>query len=1819
MSNQLPEHRGTSQGLARVLTALAGGSGVWRQKRRGSFLILVVGTLALLAVISILYVTIGTQDTRTRAAADRREQIDEVPQRFADYVANQVIGPDTLSVWFDDKTHTTSSGQVFLRRKTMTYPSIDWMATSSGSRADARAFNVVASADASTAITQDLQRFMPTTPWLASPEPTYLDFERNGPSDASGNPPRTYLDNRDWAQISNFAPDGRFVNLVNLRNNFSATHDQMTGVAGSSSPPSLLDDRAMPTNVTDFRVPADVNYPAFFTARQRGAFLPSTYRISGVGPGDAAFLTNQWADADGDGFLDSRFMELVDPRNTPLGSAGDLLGVNTSGYRYFFAVRAIDLSGLVNVNTATDSVSAPTGTAPWGISPADVDLRRLLTLQDSYENYADGSSTRPGGYDALASRVNPEADYSGRSGQVPYDRTEAFYAGVGAYSSLRLALASGSTVPGVIFDISGQPLYLASYTPNDRRVNTDLFSIKSGLGNPISSNPMTLSISDTELKKIEAWNTWAPATGFTTSALLGAERRLETYREAAQANDGVIRIDANNLQAQGLFGSDSLQELLTLRGLNDERALSPLEVTLSGRDGSNITQYPTSGVPGSLRFSPLRSNRPFDDEAYFYTTIDRTPNSPYDRTMLQVASDVRHLLTTVSGARQFRSVPVSNNRQISAAELKIDASAAAAGGDVKTLFRGYADALALDSDRTSPMSPWVSNTTNVTEHHMLDTLFYGGRGPEAALHIAAHMAVNMSDSVDGDTTPSVYALVTCPSDARNVATTERGLAIDMQVLDNETYGYDAMSGAAKPNNLSLPDSRLATSVSGQLNAGSITKIYGVEPQPFITEVASFTVYFDAPPGTPGTPPGDDELNTSIPPDPNTPITIDGTTTSADCLYRVLAFQLTNPFDQDITLNEGGVIRGKLNPTSGPGAEQDITQYYNFNPGAPDHVSPRLDLDKSFYYINYGGNLFKLVAMDQPSFVPDPQVTPMRNNGLPALSGGPTAVGNYVDTSDTGSGGPGSFGKERVTLSTITIPAGGSVVLCSLSRDLPTRIYDKVKDIGAAVPTRVQNRPGEIKNLVWRSIPGGASQAVYFIPRVDPMNWNLQINTTPLNDNTVFMAGASGPTPVYLYRAVREGKDPTTGNDAGDAKHDFPRPVDPGAAAFWDGVTKAATYPDPNTSYGPNNMANDQLVDRFIPDGNFNSNRKLADGSQMIIGSMSGVDNYAADGFTITYFSASVRPASGPGALAPGGIPGYCIQPKYVANWNQSLTDGAPTTNPSKAVFTATPFDGAAKTFESFHTTIVPRSSTTKFAKMLQTAEDRTSIGQIGSGGDLRHNANIPETASAAYSSNAPVVFSSGGSTSLKAVRSGLPASSAGKPVVRLADLLLPLGVGPEFTPYKPGTTTRYDLSQPAEAMVAWTTLSEALASAMGYDEAVTYPAPVGTADPKQDSTFLFAPIDSGSGDLRLMFDRVTLRTDDFVPFIDANSDGLFTPGPSEYRVGLELPLALNIMDQFTTVPATQAIDRAVPGLININTAPMAVLRVIPGLAPLPYDPTNPMLKDPTGNFYWWRPPADGYTGAQPPAGLVGNTTPGSVVDIASTIAAYRDKGPVWRRVGSTTPMDQTVDFREPAMGFPRVDYNNNSTYGLLSGRAEANQLGWTRPSSGGPTLDTGISELPGLRSIGEIMGARVWDTMRTPAVLANHYNIDFMAYDGTLPAGQLNSAIGFETGAPTDPSAYATYKTKAKPISSREKLALANVAFNSLTTRSDYFAVWFIVQGYKKSDVTGLGMNDPMIPSVRRRFLMVVDRSNVIKVGDKPRVVLFKEVPVVDTIPAQTN
>ncbi len=81
-----------------------------------------------------------------------------------------------------------------------------------------------------------------------------------------------------------------------------------------------------------------------------------------------------------------------------------------------------------------------------------------------------------------------------------------------------------------------------------------------------------------------------------------------------------------------------------------------------------------------------------------------------------------------------------------------------------------------------------------------------------------------------------------------------------------------------------------------------------------------------------------------------------------------------------------------------------------------------------------------------------------------------------------------------------------------------------------------------------------------------------------------------------------------------------------------------------------------------------------------------------------------------------------------------------------------------------------------------------------------------------------------------------------------------------------------------------------------------------------------------------------------------------------------------------------------------------------------------------------------------------------------------------------------------------------------------------------------------------------------------------------------------------------------------EQLIQMNLLANSVSTSSDFYAAWMVVHGFTDDDVEGLDEDEPMRPSFRARYLMIVDRSNVVSRNDRPRVLAFLPVPYTEEV-----
>jgi hypothetical protein len=488
-------------------------------------------------------------------------------------------------------------------------------------------------------------------------------------------------------------------------------------------------------------------------------------------------------------------------------------------------------------------------------------------------------------------------------------------------------------------------------------------------------------------------------------------------------------------------------------------------------------------------------------------------------------------------------------------------------------------------------------------------------------------------------------------------------------------------------------------------------------------------------------------------------------------------------------------------------------------------------------------------------------------------------------------------------------------------------------------------------------------------------------------------------------------------------------------------------------------------------------------------------------------------------------------------------------------------------------------------------------------------------------------------------------------VSRVTDVLSIMAVGPEFDPLADADRDN-DSTLPGRRL----TLSEALSLALGFD----WVDPADSNPPVylegvQGRYSFFDPLKRkvtdpqngpATGDFEYGFDRGQLWVDKFVPFRDANRNGQYDPA-ADTRLGLGTPLALRLLDAVTRgdttlVPSNTVMQTPVPGKVNVNTAPASVLRSVGMLAPSwAHD-----AEDQPENWVWRIAGETGVVSPDPynpqPYNDFAKAELGipdlTGMDIAATLASYRDRT---RQVEyRTSSFPQTVAANvaaDPGYGF--VPFTANRIPNPLLVRDN-------RRDDFGRSLMTriaGIREAPGFAHMGEMLAARFKEGSVGYFRELAPMQLDYFANDlsvGAMPLAlktyertggnafrvRMESRTYVDFDPYTDTSYTAAESHYGNEIGNdySEQLALASQVMELVTVRSDYFAVWFVLQGYTREDVSNLGPDDPMVPSVARRFMMVVDRSKVgtwvdlnsdgveqesERVQDA-EIVLFREVPM---------
>lgn len=778
---------------------------------RGTILLMVLGVLALMAIIMVVYAAIGKSDRATSAAQVRTRRVDDQVDSFARYLAD-VIGDDVFATYAqeDDRdANTTNTLPIDPRLEAADIPDTDGMMVSQRDSEEVEwqnrqvagyyGFNPQGSYSKSwrdlsqagggnRAIRRDPRG--PSDPFLSATEPIFrnrhsADWNWRAFGYSTGQPPwdyngggEDYMNLRDWGHISNFAPSGNFVNLWALRNNFRAkpgfrtqadfnAGDTQSGLSellstidpatGYSYPININQrtnfvrsgelyqlDRSLPGPIRsggNLNRGVHLNRPADWTVDQIGAFRTTSELRPGnaaneapYGLDDPEFMPYQWVDADGDGFYDSRWIELVDifdPEN-PRSVVG-----NTSRARYFLGVRAVDLTALVNVNTASDFNFQPRRnyvfSRPADAQPADVlrplDRPRLVRntngapiaganlpprLQSPPLREVDLNPNDPfGANDWVDYRRAVQSSHQIPAGLTPADvdlarllrLSDAFYAfdvnGLGAgYVNLpQPPVAGGDPLAGdyraydpdndfrniVIGNAAYQAIWQSRQAalPEDRRFS-----------DPDEPDPLT-----GEPPFIDT--------------LRSANQRFAYYDNLGRRRDPARQRDTGLLNHYGLtFDEADELELRTFQGVNDPDRTSRLETTVAGRYDLD---------PDLYTLSPLRDNRSAALERAGRDLAPRDlasgpnpgPNDPYRKALLASQLDIRRLLTTISGSR-----PIIDNLVVT---LKTDRNGDVVNGSPRELSE-LAGTLRVDGSR---LVSTIVETTNHSFHKNLND-----RGPD---------------------------------------------------------------------------------------------------------------------------------------------------------------------------------------------------------------------------------------------------------------------------------------------------------------------------------------------------------------------------------------------------------------------------------------------------------------------------------------------------------------------------------------------------------------------------------------------------------------------------------------------------------------------------------------------------------------------------------------------------------------------------------------------------------------------------------------------------------------------------------------------------------------------------------------------------------------------------------------------------------------------------------------------------------------------------------------------------------------------------------
>ncbi len=327
----------------------------------------------------------------------------------------------------------------------------------------------------------------------------------------------------------------------------------------------------------------------------------------------------------------------------------------------------------------------------------------------------------------------------------------------------------------------------------------------------------------------------------------------------------------------------------------------------------------------------------------------------------------------------------------------------------------------------------------------------------------------------------------------------------------------------------------------------------------------------------------------------------------------------------------------------------------------------------------------------------------------------------------------------------------------------------------------------------------------------------------------------------------------------------------------------------------------------------------------------------------------------------------------------------------------------------------------------------------------------------------------------------------------------------------------------------------------------------------------------------------------FIMGSDLTAPSGVTPLPAT----LQVPLATRLLDAFETLDPPGELIR---GRININTAPRAVLELLPQI-----------------DFRDWRTrnviAMDGFT----------TQTTQPFNDRIKMIEEYRTRTRAERGGVATPPVRSPVELtnldglRSP-VNLPATEPKEDplDIKGFVN-LGELSILGrWAVNAENGEIADTANRSFAGFMELG------VEGTNNQTGATPEQYPLDPRAGAFVGPTGDTNRLIPRQDVVPefdgTDDV--------------EERLALFRAVSNIASTRSDVFTAWFMIRGYDPAAIEAIEVNgtsdedingylNQLVPTFEERWLAVFDRSNVRTPTDRPRVLLLVKLPL--DIPLDTQ